>query len=188
MRTTVLLGGIAGLFWTASTNAATITQNITFAPLVDFQSESAPPVSYFDPTLGTLTSVAVFFNLTATFVGGGSNAVNEIDYNIFFGGFTTAFGVFSTGDGVVDRDISFTVPSFGLASYSRAGSFTPTITSFNGGTNARVVTTFSPTNRIVYTFTAATVAVPEPATWAMMALGFGLVGAAARKRPTLAAA
>ena len=35
---------------------------------------------------------------------------------------------------------------------------------------------------------AGTAAVPEPATWGMMLLGFGLVGAAARRRRTLAVA
>lgn len=43
------------------------------------------------------------------------------------------------------------------------------------GTSARITSTIVP-------FSSSTMAVPEPATWAMMILGFGAIGGALRKR------
>ncbi|KQS04956.1 hypothetical protein ASG11_12420 [Sphingomonas sp. Leaf357] len=49
-------------------------------------------------------------------------------------------------------------------------------------TYTAVITGFDNQDFGTYNLTIATAAVPEPATWGLMVLGFGMVGAAARKR------
>ena len=80
-----------------SAHADVITQNVTFAPLVGYGNESATPLSYFDPALGTLTSASVVFNQTTTFTGGGASDANEADYRLDFGGLTPLCSVTATG-------------------------------------------------------------------------------------------
>ena len=166
-----------------SAHADTITQSVTFAPLVGYGSETATPISYFNPALGTLTSATAVFDQTTTFIGGGAGDANEADYRLDFGGLTMLYSATATGNTSVTPIQSFNIPIFALNSFVGTGNFTPAITSFNGNnTSATVLTTFGATNRLIYTYTAATAAVPEPATWVMMIAGFGAIGIAMRRR------
>ena len=45
---------------------------------------------------------------------------------------------------------------------------------------------FQNTSGVTFTLTAVTAGVPEPATWAMMLVGFGAIGGALRRRPKVA--
>jgi hypothetical protein len=60
---------------------------------------------------------------------------------------------------------------------------------FNGSTlyrvdlNSGALSTVGNTDRALFGIAISTAAVPEPATWAMMMLGFGAVGYAMRRRP-----
>jgi hypothetical protein len=71
-----------------------------------------------------------------------------------------------------------------------ANSFSIVVNDTNNGINGNTLATAAQTNAsITATLTYDVVAgVPEPATWATILLGFGLVGAAVRRRPLAALA
>jgi hypothetical protein len=107
--------------------------------------------------------------------------------------FTSAFGNFA---GMVSNLTSVPAPN-AVVSFNSLGTFTPGGTlsgfaagpalltvsftqTFQQGPNAGAFSTQSPT--ISGSFTLSSAAVPEPASWAMLIAGFGLVGVAARRR------
>lgn len=98
-----------------------------------------------------------------------------------FGGTPGVASTISFGSGSIFSAFSITAPNLGFTQFS-----SPTL--FTGSRTAPV---FSPGSFTLInpffgngslTISAATAAVPEPASWAMMIGGFGLVGAAVRRR------
>lgn len=87
-----------------------------------------------------------------------------------------------TPNGVCDTSISFGANYCPFAAFSLAFSGTGRSVVFGGPTNAQVFDDF--------TFGSTTVGgmVPEPASWAMLIAGFGLIGATMRRRRSIAAA
>lgn len=133
----------------------------------------------YSAVLGASGSPLVPLVLTLTDEAGRMASVSQsIDADgAYYQTATYGFGAFEAANGQFDlrnvHRIALTssheqVPS-GFSSAIQLGG----IATFGGA--------YSPTNVIAP-------AVPEPGTWAMMALGFGLVGASARRRRTLASA
>ncbi len=125
-----------------------------------------------------------------------SNPIPDFSRTVFPGsdqfGFTNVAGVFggvpgtastiNFGTGIV-ADFQIVAPNLGFTQFSGSS---PAL--FTGAIDAPVFApgTFQLLNPFLgngtLTITAATAAVPEPMTWAMMVLGFGLLGGALRAK------
>ena len=86
----------------------------------------------------------------------------------------------SGGPGFVDGKLA-TINSYGLT-------FGPNFGDFGGGLNAGWGEFSGYVPVYIHTDFIATTAVPEPASWALLFMGFGLTGAAARRRRSVTAA
>ena len=86
----------------------------------------------------------------------------------------------SGGPGFVDGKLA-TINSYGLT-------FGPNFGDFGGGLNAGWGEFSGYVPVYIHTDFIATTAVPEPASWALLIMGFGLTGAAARRRRSVTAA
>lgn len=150
-----------------------------------------------DPGTQGLTPIGAFANLYFGLNGGGSNLGFEIDstrVNAFYPGRAGSASISSalwsaaaSADGLgfefsLDNSL-FTAPIAGL---NQTGQVFPTIGSSirlnlsqSFGYSVAGGQSFYGNNRLG---TVALGAVPEPATWAMMMLGFGAMGAALRRR------
>lgn len=128
----------------------------------------------FSESFSFVTSVAGFLSAVVSTTGGGPNSVNDVDFT----------RVFIVGDGITGTQGDL-VPTLGSTDASEfrqlndlfvsASTFTlttqGTATGLNGSYGGSV--SFRP---------ASVPAVPEPATWAMMLVGFAGVGVAMRRR------
>ena len=123
----------------------------------------------------------VFLDTTAqtiTLTGDGENTYQTIDFDLTgvtgltFTGLTavTPFGATAPARGAYDFTTSFTASSLHI-SYALANIVEGNYFEINQGSSV-----FS------YTTGAVSAAVPEPATWGMMLLGFGAMGYAMRRR------
>jgi hypothetical protein len=118
---------------------------------------------------------------TITFTGDGSNTYQTIDFDLTgISGFAftglnalTPYGATATGQGTYGYNTSFTGTSLhiGYASTSLANG---NYFQINQGSSV-----------FKYSTAAATPGVPEPATWAMMLIGFGGLGVAMRRRKSV---
>jgi PEP-CTERM motif-containing protein len=128
----------------------------------------------FNTAVGTLTGVTLSFSGTAN-----STSVDLV----FFEDVTPASDVHEqifTGSGFQAGPGNFSISASGT------DSFATDLSMFEGsGTQALVfdffvtvgaVTMSGQSGTLTYDFTPAVAAVPEPSTWAMMTLGFGLMG------------
>jgi PEP-CTERM motif len=159
----------------ASANVITETYTMTQVPAVSADGLSLfpdSPVAEFNPADGTLTSVAESLKGTATWTS------NSIDANLFallFPG-TPAETQFFFTPGTITFAISGSPTD--LNDFKGTGSVGVALrltTSDTGDTFATSASGLMGT--ITYTYTpAASPAVPEPSTWAMMALGFAGLG------------
>jgi hypothetical protein len=159
----------------ASANVITETYTMTQVPAVSADGLSLfpdSPVAEFNPADGTLTSVAESLKGTATWTS------NTIDANLFallFPG-TPAETQFFFTPGTITFAISGSPTD--LNDFKGTGSVGVALrltTSDTGDTFATSASGLMGT--ITYTYTpAASPAVPEPSTWAMMALGFAGLG------------
>lgn len=204
MIKSILGGAFAALVITAAPAAAA---TVTFTPLISPSAGTAGDgTTYLENGLTFTSSIA---SSNALYHWGSSDSVNaDAGGATLFQNFPSHFiTVTATGGG------SFTLNSFDLADAYNAGgggsvafSWTDgsgTSTSFLALDNAiglqtftfnyTGVTSFSLQQEAPYfqvdniVFNEATNAVPEPATWALMIAGFGLVGAAMRRRALAAA-
>lgn len=126
------------------------------------------------PELFTFTTTSYTdFNITDSYYTGDQFLVLVLGPTSFFTatstpGPNTGYGVFGD-DAVTDFDLAFADPNFSHGSYSLApGAYTVFGDVFQ-----------SPYG---YGTGAVELAVPEPASWAMMLLGFGVLGGMARRR------
>lgn len=168
----------------------------------------------FDPTLGTLNSVAVVIGTTVNTLfsidANGPGDVFDVTIDRLFSSDYTIGGLTDQADDTISftlNDIAY--PGVGLLTGCNCGasnvySDAPTLALFStsGLIDADFVTDFhyafhfNPavgsatvstntqfnTLRIVYTYGPARGFVPEPQTWALMLLGFGLAGAMIRRQ------
>jgi hypothetical protein len=168
-------------------------------------------VQQFDPTLGTLNSITLTFSssLTANVIL--VNTANaQKDITLDTGGTATLSGggfdiVEMLGEGTSSQSVDgkATPPAIlfsGSASSSSTltSGFAPFLgtgtTSLNFGSTSQFSTgkinsvdvTASPliggSYTVTYDYSAAVAAVPEPATWALMVVGIGMVGGSMRRR------
>jgi type 1 fimbria pilin len=139
-----------------------------------FEGITSSSFADFNTAVGTLTGVTLSFSGTAN-----STSVDLV----FFDHATPASDVQTeifTGSGIQVGPGSFSISANGTVSDAGGLSF------FEGsGTQALVfdffvsvgtVTMSGQSGTLTYDFTPAVAAVPEPSTWAMMTLGFGLMG------------
>ncbi|WP_353200316.1 PEPxxWA-CTERM sorting domain-containing protein [Sandarakinorhabdus sp.] len=154
---------------------------------------SSNPTNSADPTGGVLTNNYGYKTTTVTKVDGGLFDFISVDLADGFNnmnyfpatGFNRQGGdvlfTFTTGSGSTTQTITIDgIPGLQTFTFNMTGltsvSYLPQ-TTFNGYIQAD--------NFVV---SAATGAVPEPASWAMLIAGFGLTGAAMRRRRTAVAA
>ena len=157
--------------------------------------------------LGDTVNLTYFFpDLSSPFEDDGNQAVSPQASFVSFGQIATTVNANSidSGNSIVGG-LSFTGASFNgvvitdlthsniigvtIDAASNMGGFDLSRVSFTGNSvslNFSGLITDTGTQAIVDIQTRG--GVPEPATWAMMISGFGLLGAAARRRRTLAAA
>ncbi|MCY7279394.1 MAG: PEPxxWA-CTERM sorting domain-containing protein [Sphingomonas bacterium] len=142
-------------------NAQALNFNLTGSRTATFTLNSATPDSFTSSFIGD----QIFFNNIVGSFGGtpgtgsisfGSNLVSDFQIQSANLGFTQLNGAdLFTGPG--------SNPTFNLGTFNLSGGFTA----------GPAVLTIS---------RAAVSAVPEPGTWAMMLIGFGAIGFAARRR------
>lgn len=159
----ILLAGAAALALSGPAGAATYLFNLTGSYTANFQISSSPLPSQTFPGTFVVANVA----------GSYQNAAGARDVFFYDAATGGAFGLKNTNNSrftlVTDGPQLFTGPitaptfkvgTFALTQFNGAGQYTLTVTNLD----------------------APAPAVPEPATWAMMIGGFGLVGAASRRR------
>jgi hypothetical protein len=185
----VALGGASRAFFVAAASAAAVVSVPASAATVLTNTFDGTTGSYGAKSVaataggaGVFTEIFNFTVATAGSVTGsisttsfGSSTESNIDFDsvVLTGpnNFSKAF-TFPTGTG---PRVLFEAGSL-FASLAQAGTYTLTVNGTTGG-NASFGGDFN--------FTAA--AVPEPATWGLMILGFGAVGGAMRRRQSVKA-
>jgi hypothetical protein len=143
--------------------------------------------NYFDPANGFVPAGYGNAAGTTVAIGSGTEFGFQDSANLDTANFT------GTSLTIIDQSISGASNFLMTFTSSTAGLFNSAAFSSNGFGGTFLVTgntlTFSEpavtsagTRTSVITFAGATGAVPEPATWAMMLLGFGAMGATLRRR------
>jgi len=186
----------------APASAATIIQNFSLS------SGNSFALQQFDGALGTLQSVDVLFNaitrrnVANPAVGAGANVFTLHGFANLTSGDASAPALPSWEVNTTDAQSKFNSPyelqaggptqttniTTGLASFTGTSTFSYLLTA--GIDILSATAPYGATTRndgsaaisIRYNFTEAVAAVPEPSTWAMMILGFGVIGAAMRRR------
>ena len=125
---------------------------------------------------GTVTASAVGYSKSSGYY------VNGTLYNLSWG--TSAYGGISAGDSLG----GFSIRDTAVAAKSSFNFYGYTYNNgaiYTAGGNIGGWASFNPA--FEFSSSNATAAVPEPATWAMMMLGFGGLGYTLRRRPTAGA-
>ena len=150
------------------------TQTFTFAsPLTGSIEEATSSVNFFNSALGNLTSWTLDGTATATFSNSSSaenQAVYTLNTRVIFIDATTP----CIGDCSSTVTISHQSGVGDLNAFTGTGILLPVI-AVTGSPSADTSSSFG-TFTLTYNYTPAVASVPEPSTWAMMALGFGLLG------------
>jgi hypothetical protein len=159
----ILLAGAAALAFAAPANAATYLFSLTGSYTASFELSSSPTPSLIFPD-----SFAVA-NISGTYQGVGGSKTAFFYIADIGGGFglknsnNNQFPFVSDGPQLFTGTLAaptFKTGTFSLVQFNGAGRYTLTITNLD----------------------APVPTIPEPATWAMMIGGFGMLGAAARRR------
>lgn len=186
---TVATGTVLAL-GSASANAGTITQTVSLlSPEFAVVTAGSTSFSQFDGALGTLNSVTFNYSLPDGVVYLATNH-DYMFYYLFNPNFTTQllkgtnFGI-NGGANLGPPSVSSYSDPF-LAQYVGLGTLTLKANVSKSYGSDRVHINGTPFAVITYNFTDAVASVPEPATWAMMILGFGGVGFTARRRKNMA--
>jgi hypothetical protein len=172
--------GMAGI--ASSASAATIV-NVGALP---------PANPYFYLTSGTPTSPVITANFGATITGPSTTFDDIFEFTIPQNGtgsgslstsFSSALNQLTIGQVLVNGVIETLIASSGGQSLTVTG-----VPILNGVMNTIEVKGATSATAVAATYTGtatfAAGAVPEPASWAMMIGGFGLIGAAMRRRRT----
>ena len=126
----------------------------------------------FNTALGTLTGVTLSFRGTATSV---SNDLAFLD-NVSTASDVVEPIFLGSGMGIGSGSFSISASGTNNADLGKfEGSGTQALV-FNFFQEGGTVTMSGQSGTLTYDFTPAVAAVPEPSTWAMMTLGFGLLG------------
>ena len=191
-------GGGNALNYTAYANFDVTGQVDEVAPGNPYGISIATPVVDLDGTSGPgrlTTKSSYAFNagdqVTLTFNLGGAQRGSEVDE--FEAGFT-----FASTTSLTDYTIGGAWGTFDFGNYTTTGlttsssvagtspfqDYSITFKAATAGSLKAFVGTTSSDNvgPLLDTFTLDITAVPEPATWALMLAGFGMVGVAARRR------
>jgi hypothetical protein len=151
-----------------------LTQTFTFAsPLTGPIEGPTSSVNFFNSALGNLTSWTLDGTATATFSNSSSaenQAVYTLNTRVIFIDATTP----CIGDCSSTVTISHQSGVNDLNAFTGTGILLPVI-AVTGSPSADTSSSFG-TFTLTYNYTPAVASVPEPSTWAMMALGFGLLG------------
>jgi hypothetical protein len=143
----------------------------------------------------TLSSTTSGVSSVISTLLGGSHVLkpigDEVDYNLNAGatmtGASNASNVSYSANDTTASDLAYFTMSGGGTANITGTTFTQTLLANTGGnTTASQQTSGSGTFTIVYNYVAAASTVPEPATWAMMLMGFGFVGYGMRRRNAVA--
>lgn len=123
-------------------------------------------------------------------IGSGSGESNEFDW--FYFNVTAQNSADLDPDAFLGDPVNYN-PGYGLQISSDYGKFPDNTVSTNPAANLipdRCEFGYGKDNCLIarYTLTYTYTPVPEPATWAMMLVGFGLIGAGMRRRPQYAPA
>ena len=196
-------------FAATGAQAATYTEGFD-APFADwetnwFGTQSNAQNYYVSEYPGTSTSYQGASDVSGLWLTDGDSYRDGGDYGLININFDAAFGASLTsfsmdvattlpnGAALVFFDMagaqigSFLMPGSALSVYSTPTVFNNvSVTSTNGIGGFRF-TGFAQGNTIVDNLVAVTAPVPEPATWAMMMIGFGAMGATLRRRNKLSA-
>ena len=118
-------------------------------------------------------------DFSSTFIGSDQFGFNNVAGT--FGGIPGTASVISFGSGSIFASLSITAPNLGFTQFSGPALFTGTRTDpvFSTGSFTLINPFFGNGNLVISQIQGA---VPEPATWAMMMLGFGGLGFAMRRR------
>ncbi|MFD1786267.1 PEPxxWA-CTERM sorting domain-containing protein [Sphingomonas floccifaciens] len=138
------------------------------------------------PTDATITGTFDYEALGAGTTTGVSNfnvllASNGLNYGNFPGGVTANVTNLTNSTGTLNFfNAGSTIFSFDISNFGAMGTSATTVsnaTNFTYGDGTRIGITAGSEGRI-----SVAAAVPEPATWAMMLIGFGAIGATMRRR------
>lgn len=157
---------------------------VTAAAVVAAQPAAAAPILF--ELSGSRNAIFTIDSATVPTTSSTSGFGTQISYAAVPGSFNGAPGSatigFATGD--IFADLNITGTSLGFTQFVSSADLFSLVGNrpvFNLGTfNLTSIVSGSSTLRI----SAATAAVPEPATWGMMVLGFGALGGALRRRRT----
>ncbi len=171
------------MFSSAAANAATVVFNFD-----DLGSNAdLVPGNYGGASWSGFATISGFGATSQPNIAYTIDPVGILDYSAGFTGLSFSAGVFLPGTFTVFSGLGGTGTQLGSLTIDNPPAdvfaFFPTSVAFSGIGQSVVVT--GGANQIGWddvTLTTITGAVPEPATWAMMVLGFGLVGASLRSR------
>lgn len=118
-------------------------------------------------------------DFSSTFIGSDQFGFNNVAGT--FGGIAGTASTISFGRGSIFSSFSITAPNLGFTQFSSPTLFTgsQTMPTFSTGSFTLVNPFFGNGTLNISSVQAA---VPEPASWAMMIMGFGVVGLAMRRR------
>ena len=187
MMKNLFLGATRAFAAATSAQAATLVIDFNDAPSYSYEGDPGNYLAIYDIGAGSvITGIDVDVSITAFAPSWLSEMVASFTSTSFNGVYYTPsvtngagtegfFGSFS----LVDLGLDFAVDDDGLLWVELFEDFDDSSVAPDGVWNGTITLTYTPT---------ATPGIPEPATWAMLIAGFGLVGVASRRRRTAVSA
>lgn len=165
-----LVGALSAMATPAS--AALIEKNVKVT--ANFLDSSKATLFYdFDIRFDNASDIKATFDGLTVYA-------SPFGFNLMYS-YTVASDRFDVGNYAKDGSISFSAPvdtvSISLRHISQERVISASSAKYTLGNQ------FYATNRVTISSSSISSAVPEPATWALMILGFGAVGYAMRRRP-----